>query len=105
MTTAAGECGRRRARDESGATTTAAGEGGRRRARDESGATTTAAGEGALNGQGTKQVNLSTCGGTGLPPKKVKNKSIGNGFIFSLKINPSERIYFWTQKVKFVFDR
>jgi hypothetical protein len=51
-------------------------------------------------------VNLSTCGGTGLPPKKVKNKSIiGNGFIFSLKINPSERIYFWTQKVKFVFDR
>jgi hypothetical protein len=32
---------------------------------------------------------LSTCGGTGLPPKKGKNKSIGNGFIFSLKINPS----------------
>jgi hypothetical protein len=48
---------------------------------------------------------LSTCGGTGLPPKKVKNKSISNGFIFSLKINPSERIYFWTQKVKFVFHR
>jgi hypothetical protein len=47
---------------------------------------------------------LSTCGGTGLPPKKVKNKSISNGFIFSLKINPSERIYFWTQKV-FVFHR
>jgi hypothetical protein len=48
---------------------------------------------------------LSTGGGTGLPPKTVKNKSIGNGFVFSLKINPSERIYFWTQKVKFVFHR
>jgi hypothetical protein len=46
---------------------------------------------------------LSTCGGIGLPPKKGKNKSIGNGFIFSLKINPSERIYFGIQKVKLIF--
>ena len=48
---------------------------------------------------------LSTCGGIGLPPKKGKNKSIGNGFIFSLKINPSERIYFGIQKVKLIFHR
>jgi hypothetical protein len=46
---------------------------------------------------------LSTCGGIGLPPKKGKNKSIGNGFIFSLKINPLERIYFGIQKVKLIF--
>jgi hypothetical protein len=48
---------------------------------------------------------LYTCGRTGLPPKKVENKSIGNGFIFSLKINPSERIYFGIQKVKLIFHR
>jgi hypothetical protein len=48
---------------------------------------------------------LSTCGGTGLPPKKVENKSIGNGFILTLKINPSERIYFGIQKVKLIFHR
>ena len=46
---------------------------------------------------------LSTCGGTGLPPIKVKNESIGNGFILTLKIYPSERIYFGIQKVKLIF--
>ena len=51
----------------------------------------------------TQVDKLSTCGGIGLPPKKGKNKSIGNGFIFSLKINPSERIYFGIQKVKLIF--
>ena len=82
-----------------GATTTAAGEGGRRRARDESRRDDDGTRGGAERAR-DESMNLSTCGGTGLPPKKVKNKSIGNGFIFSLKINPSERIYFGIQKVK-----
>ena len=51
------------------------------------------------------RVNLSTCRGTGLPQKIVENKSIWNGFIIMIKINPSERIFFGGQKWNVFFHR
>jgi hypothetical protein len=49
-------------------------------------------------------VNLSTCGGTGLPPKKVKNKSIGEMDLFlELKNKSIGEDLFWDTKSEIDF--
>jgi hypothetical protein len=90
------------------------GEGGRRRARDESrhnadgtrGGAERARDESRRGGEQRRKLDeFVHLRRNWFTTKKVKNKFIGNGFILSLKINPSERIYFGIQKVKLIFHR